>query len=84
MHRLRNAWKGYDKGMDLAEIQQAVETLSAEQQAALLDWLAERDRLQWDAQIERDFSPRGAGMELLDRVKAEVRRGESAPMGNGQ
>jgi hypothetical protein len=69
--------------MGLPEIQHAIEMLSTEQQAALLDWLAERDRNQWDAQLERDFSPGGAGMDLLDRVKAQVRRGESVPMGKG-
>jgi hypothetical protein len=65
--------------MDLAEIQDAIDTLPTEQQTVLLDWLAERDRRQWDAQIERDFSPGGAGMDHLDRVKARVRSGESAP-----
>jgi hypothetical protein len=66
--------------MDVADIQHAIEGLSSEQQTALLDWLSERDRLQWDAQIERDFSPGGAGMDLLDRIKAQVKRGESTPM----
>jgi hypothetical protein len=66
--------------MDIGEIQQAIEALSPEQQMTLLDWLAERDRREWDAQLERDFSPGGAGMNLLDSVRAEVRRGESLPM----
>ena len=57
--------------MGLREIQHAVETLPAEQQTALLDWLAERDRREWDSQIERDFSPDGAGMDLLNQVKAK-------------
>jgi len=69
--------------MGLPDIQRAIEMLSSDQQAALLDWLAERDRRQWDAQLERDFSPGGAGMELLDRVKAQIRQGESLPMGKG-
>jgi hypothetical protein len=70
--------------MGLPEIQKAIERLSSEQQTALLDWLAERDRSQWDSQVERDFSPGGAGMELLDRAKAQIRRGESVPMGKDQ
>ncbi|MGA9626800.1 MAG: hypothetical protein WBQ65_20160 [Bryobacteraceae bacterium] len=70
--------------MDLREIQHAIETLSSEQQIALFGWLAERVRLQWDSQIERDFSPDGAGMELLNRVKAQIRRGESVRTGNGR
>jgi hypothetical protein len=68
--------------MDLTEIQHAIEALSTEQQAALLDWLAERDRGHWDVQIEQDFSPGGA--ELLERIKAQVQRGESVPMNAGQ
>ena len=70
--------------MDLAEIQHAIETLPAQEQTALLDWLAERDCRQWDIQIERDFAPGGAGMELLDQVKAQIHRGESVPMGNSR
>jgi hypothetical protein len=70
--------------MGLSEIQHAIETLPAEQQLALLDWLAERDRREWDSQIERDFSPDGAGIDLLNQVKARIHRGESAPMGSGQ
>ena len=66
--------------MDIAEIQHEIETLPSEQQMALLDWLAERDRREWDAQIEHDFSRSGAGMDLLDRVRAQIRGGESAPM----
>ncbi|SPE41227.1 hypothetical protein SBA3_4130002 [Candidatus Sulfopaludibacter sp. SbA3] len=66
--------------MDIGEIQHAIEALPPEQQMTLLDWLAERDRREWDAQIERDFSSGGAGMNLLERVRAQVRRGESVPM----
>jgi hypothetical protein len=76
--------KRYDTDVDLREIQHAIETLSSEQQIALLGWLAKRDRRQWDSQIERDFSPDGAGMELLNQVKAQIRRGESVRMGNGR
>ena len=70
--------------MDLAEIQHAIETLPAEQQIALLSWLAERDRSEWDAQIERDFSVGGTGTPLLDQVKARVRHGDSALMSEGR
>ena len=56
--------------MNLTEIQHAIEALPAEQQASLAVWLSERDRLQWDLELEQDFSPGGAGMALLDRVRA--------------
>lgn len=62
--------------MDIADIQREIEALPIEQQAALLNWLAEkRDRLRWDAEIERDFPPGGCGADLLDHVKTQVRRG---------
>jgi hypothetical protein len=66
--------------MDLADIQQVIETLPVDQQTALLDWLAARDRVQWDREIELDCSTGGSGMDLFDRVKAQVQRGESRPM----
>ena len=69
--------KRYYADMDMADIQRAIETLTVEQQTALLDWLAERDRLQWDREIELDFSPGGLGTDLLERVKAQAQRGES-------
>ena len=47
--------------MDIGEIQHAIEALPPEQQLILLHWLAERDRREWDARIELDFSPGGAG-----------------------
>ena len=70
--------------MGLTEIQHAIEALPAEQQASLAVWLSERDRHRWDLELEQDFSPGGAGMALLDRVKAQVDRGESLPMAEGR
>jgi hypothetical protein len=70
--------------MNLTEIQHAIEALPAEQQASLADWLSERDRRQWDLELEQDFSPGGAGMALLDRIQVEVDRGESKPMAEGR
>jgi hypothetical protein len=74
----------YDMDMDLAEIQHAIEALPPEQQARLAAWLSDRDRLQWDAEIDQDFSPGGAGMELLENVRAQIRFGHSRPMSEGQ
>ncbi len=65
--------------MDLAEIQRAIETLPKDQQAALAVWLAERDQAEWDAEIESDFSPGGAGIALLEEMKAEARAGKFRP-----
>jgi hypothetical protein len=70
--------------MNLTEIQHAIEELPAEQQTSLAVWLSERVRLQWDLELEQDFLPGGAGMALLDRVRAQVGRGESKPMTKGR
>ena len=69
--------------MDLAEIQHAIEELSKEQRAALAAWLSERDQAEWDAEIERDFSPGGPGMELLEEMKADERAGKFCPFEEG-
>ena len=70
--------------MDLTEIQHIIEELPAEEQTALAAWIAERDRARWDEEIERDFSPTGAGMELLDKVKSQVSSGQSRPFSEGR
>jgi hypothetical protein len=70
--------------MDLAEIQRAIETLPKDQQAALAVWLSERDQAEWDAEIECDFSPGGAGMALLEEMKADARAGEFLPFEQGR
>jgi len=59
--------------MTLQTIKEAIEHLTQEDQLALESWLAER----WDAQIERDFSPRGAGMALLEEADAEISAGNA-------
>jgi hypothetical protein len=69
--------------MDLAEIQHAIEELPKDQQAALAAWLAERDQVEWDAEIERDFSVGGAGMDLLEQMKADARAGKFQPFEKG-
>jgi hypothetical protein len=70
--------------MDLAEIQEAIETLPKDQQAALAVWLSERDQAEWDAEIERDFSPGGAGLALLEEMKADARAGRFRPFEQGR
>jgi hypothetical protein len=70
--------------MDLAEIQHAIAELPKEQQAALAAWLAERDQSEWEAQIERDFAPGGAGVALLEEMKRDVRASKFRPFDEGQ
>jgi hypothetical protein len=58
--------------MDLAQIQHVIEELPADDQTVLAAWIVDRDLDRWDKEIEEDFSPGGAGMELLDKVKQRV------------
>ena len=70
--------------MDLPEIQHAIESLAKDQQAVLAAWLYERDQAEWDAEIQRDFAPGGAGAALLEEMKADVRAGKSRPFDQGR
>ena len=69
--------------MTITEIQRAIEDLTEDERASLATWIAERDRAAWDADIERDFSPGGAGSALLENVRRQVRGGESRPLAEG-
>jgi hypothetical protein len=70
--------------MSITEIQLVIQELPAEEQAALAVWIVDRDRARWDEEIERDFSPGGAGMGLLDRAKKQVGDGLSRPLSDGR
>jgi hypothetical protein len=70
--------------MDLAELQHAIEELPKEQQAALTTWLIERDQAEWDSEIERDFSPGGGGIALLEEMQADARAGKFRPFEEGR
>ncbi len=67
--------------MTLEAIKEAIEKLSAEEKAALTSWLVSTDRQAWDEQIARDFSPGGAGMDLLREVDEQIDQGEFKPLG---
>jgi hypothetical protein len=70
--------------MDLVDIQNAIEELPKDQQAALAAWLAERDQTDWEAEIERDFSPGGPGMSVIEEMKADARAGKFHPLDQGR
>ena len=65
--------------MDLADIKRAIGTLPKEQQAALAAWISAQDQAEWAAEIERDFSPGGAGIVLLEEMKADARADKFRP-----
>ncbi len=62
--------------MTMEAIKKAIEHLPKEEQSVLLRWLDEREQAAWDAEIEKDFSPGGRGMPLLEKARADVREGK--------
>jgi hypothetical protein len=77
------SWGATIVAVTLPEIQHAIEALPKEEQAQLAAWVADRDATAWGAEIERDFSPGGAGMTLLEEVRQQVREGKSAAFVKG-
>ena len=70
--------------MTLEAVKKAIADLPKRKQTALLRWLEKRGEVVWDEEIERDFSPGGLGMPLLQKVKADVRAGKFKPMEAGR
>ena len=62
--------------MTVEAIKELIEHLAPEDQTALASWMSERDSTSWDDQIELDFSPGGAGMELLKQVDSAIEAGD--------
>jgi len=66
--------------MSLAEIEKAVDELSPKELTKLAAYIARRDRLAWDQEIEEDFSPGGKHEKALERVDAEIESGNFTPL----
>jgi SOS-response transcriptional repressor LexA len=66
--------------MSLSEIEKAVDELSPDELAKLAAHIARRDKLVWDEEIERDFSPGGKHEETLKQIDAEIDSGNFTPL----
>jgi hypothetical protein len=66
--------------MSLAEIEKAVDELPPEELTKLAAYIARRDRLAWDQEIEEDFSPGGKHETELERIDAEIESGNFTPL----
>jgi hypothetical protein len=66
--------------MSLAEIEKAVDELSPAELAKLAAYIANRDRLTWDKEIEEDFSPGGKHTKVLEKIDAEIDSGNFTPL----
>jgi hypothetical protein len=61
--------------MSLAEIKDAVETLSPGELAELAAFVRERENVAWDEQIDTDFGENGRLRPVLDEVREDIRLG---------
>ena len=66
--------------ISLAEIEKAVDELSPKELTKLAAYIARRDRLAWDQEIEEDFSPGGKHEKALERIDAEIESGNFTPL----
>ena len=66
--------------MSLTEIEKAVDELSPTELRKLAAYIANRDRLAWDKEIEDDFSPGGKHEKVLEKIDAEIRAGNFTPL----
>jgi hypothetical protein len=66
--------------MSLAEIEKAVDELSPKELTKLAAYIARRDRLAWDQEIEEDFSQGGKHEKALERIDAEIESGNFSPL----
>jgi len=66
--------------MSLAEIEKAVDELSPKELTKFAAYIARRDRLAWDQEIEEDFSPGGKHEKALERIDAEIESGNFTPL----
>ena len=66
--------------MTVEDIKAAIEQLPEPERLELADWFDAMKNRAWDAEMERDFSPGGRGMRLLEEVEADIREGRVKPM----
>ena len=66
--------------MSLTEIEKAVDELSPKELTKLAAYIARRDRLAWEQEIEEDFSPGGKHEKALKRIDAEIDSGNFTPL----
>lgn len=66
--------------MTLEALKKEIAGLPAEEKTALATWLNEQEADEWDRQMQEDFSPGGRGVNLVEKVKADVRAGKFRKM----
>jgi hypothetical protein len=70
--------------MELDAIKGAIAELPADERTALAAWLAEQEMDEWDKQMQKDFSPGGRGMHVVEKIRADIGAGKFKPLDHGQ
>jgi hypothetical protein len=66
--------------MSLAEIEKAVDALSPDELTKLAAYIIRQDKLAWDQEIEKDFSPGGKHEKTLEKIDTEIDSGNFTPI----
>ena len=66
--------------MTVEDIKAAIEQLPEPERLELAYWFDAMKNRAWDAEMERDFSPGGRVMRLLEEVEADICEGRVKPM----
>ncbi len=61
--------------MSIAEIKQAVASLSPEELAEVSAFIAQREAEAWDRQIDADFAAGGRLRDVVEEVRSDIRTG---------
>ena len=61
--------------MSIAEIKDAVDTLSPSELAELASFVRDRENAAWDRQIDADFAEDGRLRPILEEVRKNIRDG---------
>jgi len=66
--------------MSLPEIEKAVDELPPRELTKLAAYIARRDKLAWDRELEEDFSPGGKHEKALEKINAEIESRNFTPL----
>ena len=69
--------------MTVADIKEAISTLSEDERHSLTAWLNELEYDEWDRQMVEDFSPGGRGMPLVEEIERRAAEGNAVPLEQG-
>ena len=69
--------------MTVEAIKEAIVHLSESERNLLVEWFDELKEVEWDRQMESDFSPGGRGIAWGERVKADIAAGKFTSLEEG-